>query len=136
MDFVVKEAKEKNVKSDLGLKNEMSYAIANLIEIEEHLSATIGETENKNLLPVMDEMRKMRAKYMRHYIGDKNIPGQLWCVEKHILSTAFRLSEVATKNIALNNNDKAVENLKDSNELYKMSLLILDLVEEKNGNDG
>lgn len=135
MDFLIEDSiKEKNVESDLGLKNEMSFAIANLIQAEEHLGISIGETQNKDLIPILSEIRKIRAKYMKEFIG-KDLPSQLWCLQKHLLSTAFRLSEVAVKNMALGNNDKAVENLKDSIDLYQSVFLVVQLG-GLDGNDG
>ena len=123
--------KEKNVESDLGLKDEMTFVISNLVSCEEHLSMTIAETKDEKYIPILDEIRKLRAKYMKGYIG-KDLPSQLWCLEKHILGTAYRLTEVAVKNISLGNKEKAIENLQDSKDMFELSFLITQMDEKKN----
>lgn len=125
--------KEKNVESDLAIKDEMSFAISNLIEIEEHLSVTIGSTRNQKYLPILNEIRKLRAKYMKEYIGNKNLKGNDWCTIKHIFSVAYRLTEVAVKNIILDNNDKAIENLQDSTDMFKLAFMITQMSTTKEG---
>ncbi|MEK6885103.1 MAG: hypothetical protein AABY22_36060 [Nanoarchaeota archaeon] len=95
---------------------------------------TIADTKNKELMPILEEIRKLRAKYLKQYIG-KELPGQLWCTEKHILSTAYRLTEVAVKNISLGNQEEAMENLNDSKDLFQLSFILID-IGGKNGTDG
>lgn len=117
---------EKNVESDLGLKNEMAMAISNMIQMEEHLAMTIAETQNKDYLPILEEIRSLRAKYMQNYVG-KELSGQIWCFQKHLLSTAFRMVEIGVKNISLGNNDDALQNFKDSKELYELSMIMINI---------
>lgn len=124
---------EKNVESDLGLKDEMSFAIGNMIQAEEHLCMTVSDTKNKDYLPILSEIRKLRAKYLKRYIGD-NLDGQKWCLTKHILSIAYRLTEVATKNVSLGRDQDAVENLVDSKEMFQLSIILIDMG-AKHGND-
>ena len=126
---------EKNIESDLGIKAETSFVIANLVNLEEHLMMTIATTQNKDYLPVLGEIRKLRAEYMKEFIGNQELSGQLWCCIKHILGTAYRLSEVATKNIALERMNEALKNLKDSKDLFELSFAILQ-IDKKNGTDG
>ena len=125
---------EKNIESDLGIKAEISFVIANLVNLEEHLSMTIAETGNENYFIVLDEIRKLRAEHMKEFIGDKKLSGQEWCIIKHILATAYRLSEVATKNIALERMNEALKNLKDSKDFFELSFAILQM-DGKNGDD-
>lgn len=135
MGTIEKMEREKNIESDLGLKEELSYFIGNLIQMEMHLCMTVAQTENKKILPIISEIRQLRAKYMKNYIGKKELFGHLWCFLKHSLGDAFHLTEIAEKNISLGNDDNAIENLQDSKDLFELSLLV---VEEfgKNGNDG
>ena len=123
MGYWVVKTTEKNVESDLGLKDEMSFAIANLINMEEHLSLTIANSKNKDYIPILEEVRKLRAKYMKQYAGNE-LKFQNWCFLKHTLATAYRLIEVATKNIALGNNDNAIENMQDSKDLFELAFII------------
>lgn len=121
---------EKNVESDLGLKNEMSFAIGNLLQMEEHLAMIIADTGSEQFIAMLDEIRSIRARYMKYFAG-KELVSQTWCLLKHTLSTAYRLTEVATKNIALGNKEKAIENLKDSQDLFALSFIITQIGEKK-----
>lgn len=118
---------EKNVESDLGLKSEMSMAIANLVNMEEHLSMTVASTGDIKHLEVLSEIRKLRANYMKQYVGNVKLRGQLWCFLKHTFATAYRLTEVSTKNFALGNKDEAVNNLKDAKDLLMITDVILQI---------
>ena len=121
---------EKNVASDLGIKSELAFVIGNLVNLEEHLSLTIPETMEKKSMAILEEVRKLRAKYMKEFVGERKLPGQGWCILKHLFATAYRLTEVATKNISLKNEEKAIENLKDARDLFELTMVIL------NGIDG
>lgn len=122
---------EKNTESDLGLKNEMSFVIGNLLQMEEHLAMIIADTESEQFIVMLDEIRSIRAKIMKEYAG-RELVSQTWCLLKHTLSAGFRLTEVATKNIALGNKEKAIENLKDSQDLFALSFIIVQI----GGKDG
>ena len=126
---------EKNVESDLGIKSEMAWVIGNLVQLEEHLASTIANTEKQDYMPILDEIRKLRAKYMKAYTG-KDLEGQIWCCVKHLLSTSYRLTEVATKNISLENKEIALENLKDSKDLFELSMVLIEMGGKKDGIDG
>jgi len=124
---------EKNTENDLGLKNEVSFAIANLIQLEEHLSITIAQTKNESVLSILNEVRALRAKYMKQMIGQKELQGQLWCSLKHTLSSAYRLIEVGVKYTILGNNKEAIECFIDAKELFQLSVI---LIEVDNGING
>lgn len=126
-------SKEKSVESDLGIKSEISVVIGSLVNLEEHLEATIKY--NKKYIPILEEVRKTRVKYMKEFIGDKKLTAQEWCQLKHILGIAYRQTEVATKNISLGNEEKAIDNLSDSEDYYKLAFVIISK-DDKNGNDG
>ena len=116
---------EKNTENDLGIRNEISFAVANLIQLEEHLSISIADTESEDLISILNEVRSLGAKYMKEYTT-KELPSQLWCSVKHTLSTAFRLIEIGEKNISLKEHKKAIGNFKDAKDLFQLSFIIIE----------
>ena len=104
-------------KTDLAKEQELSFAVMNLIAIEEHLAMTISKTKKKEYCDIYNEIRKLRSKYMKEIV--KNKQGEMWCVSKHLLSTAMRFIETGVKHIA-DDKPKAMELFNDAAETYQL----------------
>ncbi len=84
-------------KSDLTHAEDMSFAVMNLISLEEHLAMTSVKTKKPEYLHILSAVRKLRIKMLKKLV--KNTEGELWCISKHLLSATMRLMETATKYI-------------------------------------
>jgi len=80
---------------DLTTEEDAIFAAMNLISLEEHFFMTYVKTKKEIYLELHDEIRKLRREIMEKLV--KNTEGELWCISKHLLSTAMRLKEVADK---------------------------------------
>lgn len=80
---------------DLTTEEDAIFAAMNLISLEEHFFMTYVKTKKEIYLELHDEIRKLRREIMEKLV--KNAEGELWCISKHLLSTAMRLKEVADK---------------------------------------
>lgn len=109
-------------KIDLGKETELSFAVMNLIEIEEHLAFTAAKTRKQEYLDLQLSVRKLRSKYLKKIV--KNESGECWCIAKHLLSTTMRLMETAVKQGASGNKKEAMELLNDAIECYQLFWLI------------
>ncbi len=107
----------KAVESDITDKQDLSIAVMNLINIEEHLAFTAIKTNKKEYLAVLHAVRKLRIKLLKKLVV--NTEGELWCISKHLLATTMRLMESATKH--LNKDDEeAYRLMKDAFDVYSL----------------
>lgn len=82
-------------KADLTHAEDMSFAVMNLISLEEHLAMTSVKSKKPEYLHILNAVRKMRIKLLKKLV--KNTEGEVWCISKHLLSATMRLMETATK---------------------------------------
>jgi len=116
LDRVEKVTREK--KLDLSSDEDLSVALMNLINIEEHLFFTAEKTNKDIYLDLLDEVRTMRKDLMKEMITDYE--GEVWCVIKHLMATSMRLMEVGTKQLHKGNREKAKELFHKSYQLYSL----------------
>ncbi|MBS3056683.1 MAG: hypothetical protein J4473_04585 [Candidatus Aenigmarchaeota archaeon] len=117
----------KAVESDISDKQDMSIAVMNLINIEEHLAFTAMKTRKKEYLIVQSAVRKKRIRLMKKLLT--NTEGELWCISKHLLATTMRLMETATK-YTDNDTDEAQKIIEDAFDMYGL-FWMLQTIEEK-----
>lgn len=129
----IKMAKEKANKGDLARDQELSIAVMNLISVEEHLAFTMAKCGKKKYLPIYNEVRKLRSKYLAKIV--KNKEGENWCISKHLLAIVMRLIETGIKHGCEDNKEEAMSCFKDAIEIYQLFWLIQELG-DKNGDDG
>lgn len=103
-DEILKKLKDENIKLDISKDEDLSFAIMNLIAIEEHLFMSGVKTENKKYYELLNEVRNVRKELMKKIVKNVEEGAETWCVSKHLLSATMRLSEVGTK--LLNSGDK------------------------------
>lgn len=116
LDRVEKVTKEK--KLDLSSDEDLSIALMNLINIEEHLFFTAEKTNKDIYLDLLNEVRSMRKDLMKEMITEYE--GEVWCVIKHLMATSMRLMEVGTKQLHKGNKEKAKDLFHKSYQLYSL----------------
>jgi hypothetical protein len=80
---------------DLSAGEDLSFALMNLISIEEHLACSYARTDDQAFLELLPEIRDMRRDLMKQLVREGN--GEGWCISKHLLASSMRLLEVANK---------------------------------------
>ena len=115
-------------KADLTHEEDMSFAIMNLIGIEEHLAMTSVKAKNQEYLHILCAVRKLRIKLLKELV--KEPEGEIWCVSKHLLSATMRLMETATKYLETDVN-AAHDFEKSAFDLYSLFWLVRDMQDKK-----
>lgn len=106
-------------KLDISKKGDLSFAVASLISLEEHLTSTYMKTKKEEYLVILNEVRKTRIKLLKELIG--NVEGEIYCSCKHALSTFYRLIEVGTKELSKEKNpEKAREYFNIAFDVYSL----------------
>ena len=107
----------KSKDADLSEKQDLSIAVMNLINLEEHLAFTAMKTKKEEYLYVQASVRKMRIRLLEKLV--KNTEGELWCISKHLLATTMRLIEASTKYIE-KDPKQAKELIEDAYDVYTL----------------
>ena len=116
-EFVEKIDNMKKVNpKDLSSDQDLSIAIMNLISIEEHLIFSGAKTGKTSFYDLIEEIRDMRKTLMQKMI--KEYEGEVWCISKHLLGSAYRLMEVGTKQQSMGNTEEAYDLFDKAYELY------------------
>jgi hypothetical protein len=117
--FVEKfDSMKKQNKLDLSLDQDLSFAVMNLISIEEHLIFSGAKTEDSQYYDWIPQVRDMRKKFMEKLV--KNKAGEMWCISKHLLATTMRLMEVGTKQQSLGKPKLAEEFFNHAYDTYSL----------------
>ena len=103
---------------DLSSGEDLSIGIMNLIAIEEHLFYTSQKTKNKEYMNLLNEVRLMRTGLLKEII--KDYEGEVWCISKHLLAASYRLMEVGTKQLDLDNKAEAYNFFTKAYNLYSL----------------
>ncbi|MBI4150531.1 hypothetical protein HY492_00220 [Candidatus Woesearchaeota archaeon] len=82
-------------KADLTHREDLSFAVMNLISLEEHFAMTAAKTNKEEYLHILHSVRKTRVQLLKKLVV--NTEGELWCISKHLLAGTMRLMETATK---------------------------------------
>ncbi len=108
-------------RADLTHQEDMSFAIMNLVSLEEHLAMSSVKAKKQEYLVILAAVRKLRIKLLRKLVT--NTEGEVWCISKHLLAATMRLMETATKH--LETNVAAAHELeKDAFDLYSLFWLL------------
>ncbi len=143
------DAMKKRDKMDLSCDQDLTIAIMNLVGIEEHFFFTGAKTGKNEYFDLILEVRNMRKELLQKII--KEYEGEVWCISKHLLAASYRLMEVGTKQLDLDNKQEAYDYFTKAYKLYslfwglQMKLLPIDnikkideqsLNQHDKGNDG
>jgi len=115
-------------KIDLTKREDLSLAVMNLINLEEHLTFTAMKTKKEIYLDVLDAVREIRISLLKKLVT--NTEGEMWCISKHLLATTMRLMEVSTKYLKTDAK-QAIEMNKQALDLYSL-FWFLQKIGEKN----
>ena len=108
-------AKKVNPK-DLSSDQDLTIAIMNLISIEEHLVFSGAKTGKNSFFDLIEQIREMRKNLMQKIIP--SYEGEVWCISKHLLAAAMRLTEVGTKQQTLKRPEEAYKLFNQAYDLY------------------
>lgn len=109
---------KKQNKMDLSSDQDLTFAIMNLISIEEHFIFTGAKTGKDKYYDLVDEVRNVRKGLMEKVVKDPE--GEVWCISKHLLSASMRLMEVGCKQLTLEHKDDAYEMFQKAYDLYSL----------------
>jgi hypothetical protein len=109
---------KKQEKMDLSSDQDLTFAIMNLISIEEHFIFTGAKTGKTAYYDLVDEVRNIRKELLKKIIVEYE--GEVWCISKHLLATCMRLMEVGSKQLSLNNKEEAYDFYQKAYDVYAL----------------
>lgn len=109
------ESMRKGAGADLSTAEDLSFAVMNLVSLEEHFVLTGLKTKKDEYLDTAGEVREMRKKLLAELMPENE--GETWCISKHLLATVMRLIEVGNK---LRSDGKADESKRMFENAYKV----------------
>ena len=109
---------KKQDKIDLSSDQDLTFAIMNLISIEEHFIFTGNKTNKPKYFDSVDEVRNIRKELLAKVVKDPE--GEVWCISKHLLAASMRLMEVGTKQLSIDNKQEAYDFFQKAYDLYSL----------------
>jgi hypothetical protein len=103
---------------DLSSDQDLSFAIINLVSIEEHLAFSGAKTGKTKYYDLLQQVREIRKSLLKKIVKDAE--GEVWCISKHLLATVMRLMEVGTKQLSLGNKAEAYDFFQKAYDLYNL----------------
>lgn len=104
--------------SDLSSGEDLSFALMNLISIEEHLACSFARTGDPFFVEALPDIRNLRRDLMKQVVREGY--GEGWCISKHLLATAMRLLEVANKRQAEGQEEMSRRLIEEAFTLWSM----------------
>ncbi len=89
------ETLRKTAGVDLSTAEDLSFAVMNLVSLEEHFVLTALKTGRDEYFDTAGEIREMRKRLLAELMPQHE--GETWCISKHLLATVMRLIEVGNK---------------------------------------
>jgi hypothetical protein len=105
-------------RMDLSSEEDLCIGVMNLISAEEHLFFTGEKTGKDDYFGILNTVRQIRKDLLTELIREHE--GEVWCIEKHLLSAAMRLMEVGTKKLQSGDVEKAKDLFRKSYTLYSL----------------
>lgn len=109
---------------DISKEQEISFAVMNLIGLEEHLAFTAmkakSQSKKREYTEMLNAVREMRKRLLKRIV--KNKEGESWCASKHLLAASMRLMECGTK--YMDKPKEAAQFFQDSFDCYCMFWLL------------
>jgi hypothetical protein len=109
---------KKQEKMDLSSDQDLTFAIMNLISIEEHFIFTGAKTGKNRYYDLVEEVRNIRKELLKKIIVEYE--GEVWCISKHLLATCMRLMEVGSKQLSLDNKAEAYDFYQKAYDVYSL----------------
>ena len=128
---------KKQDKMDLSCDQDLTFAIMNLVSIEEHFIFTGAKTGKNKYCDFVNEVRKVRKELLQKLVKDPE--GEVWCISKHLLATSMRLMEVGTKQLGINKKQEAYNFFQKAYDIYSLfwglNMKLIDTGDIKNINE-
>jgi len=109
---------KKKDKMDLSSDQDLTIAIMNLVSIEEHFFFSGAKTQKTEYYDLIKDVREMRKELLQKII--KEYEGEVWCISKHLLAASYRLIEVGTKQLGMDNKKEAYDMFSKAYDLYSL----------------
>ena len=109
---------KKQDKMDLSSDQDLTFAIMNLVSIEEHFIFSGAKTGKNEYYDLVNDVRDMRKALLKKII--KEYEGEVWCISKHLLAACMRLMEVGTKQLGIDRKEEAYDLLNKAYQLYSL----------------
>ncbi len=109
---------KKQDKMDLSSDQDLTFAIMNLVSIEEHFIFSGAKTEKNEYYDLVKDVREMRKTLLKKII--KEYEGEIWCISKHLLAACMRLMEVGTKQLGMDRKEEAYDFFNKAYQLYSL----------------
>ena len=131
-EFVAKaDHMKKQDKMDLSSDQDLSFAIMNLVSIEEHFVFSGAKTGKDGYYDLLKEVREMRKELLAKIVKDPE--GEEWCISKHLLAASMRLMEVGTKQLGMGHKKEAYDFFQKSYDIYSLfwgiNLKVIDMAD-------
>lgn len=114
--------KDKYIKQDLGMAEDMANMLKQLVCAEDHLAS--NSSLDSKWMETLDSIRQIRTKWLSTIV--KEGEGTLWCISKHLLASSEGLIEVGNRFFQTRQKKEAEEAFKDAQIIM---YLILELNE-------
>lgn len=105
-------------KMDLSSDEDLTFAIMNLVSIEEHFIFSGAKTKKHEYYDFVRDVREMRKELLKKII--KEYEGEVWCISKHLLAACMRLMEVGTKQLNMDHKQEAYDLFDKAYQLYSL----------------
>ncbi|MEK7134004.1 MAG: hypothetical protein AAB804_02955 [Patescibacteria group bacterium] len=112
------ETLRKTAGADLSTAEDLSFAVMNLVSLEEHFVLTALKTGKDEYFDTAGEVREMRKKLLAVLMPKHE--GETWCISKHLLATTMRLIEVGNKLRSEGRKDGAKEMFEKAYKVYSI----------------
>ena len=113
--------KDKLIKEDIGLVDEILELCKNLVSIESHSFGSYVSSKDEKWLQISKKARELRTKYLSVITKNEN---QSWCISKHICECLMRLQECYTRFLSTNQLGEAKICSEDYLDLYALFMII------------
>ena len=90
-----KKALPKLDEKDVGLAQDLSFAVKNLIAAEDHCAISAADSGDPKWKALNDELRRMRSKCLTLLV--KKDDSHIWCISKHLLASSMGMQEVGNR---------------------------------------
>lgn len=109
---------KKQDKIDLSSDQDLTFAVMNLVSIEEHFIFTGAKTGKNNYYDLVKEVREIRKELLQKVVNKPE--GEVWCISKHLLAASMRLMEVGSKQLGIGKKDEAYDYYQKAYDLYAL----------------
>jgi hypothetical protein len=109
---------KKQDKIDLSSDQDLTFAIMNLVSIEEHFVFTGAKTGKTGYYDLVKEVREIRKELLEKIVKDPE--GEVWCISKHLLAASMRLMEVGSKQLGIGKKKEAYDFFQKAYDLYSL----------------